>query len=261
MKKLLLAFQFLTIIPVKDTGIVSDREVGGSAAFFPLIGIVQGALLVCAAATLLRIFPIGLTNLLVMLLLVITNGALHLDGLADTFDAIASRGDRQKKLAIMKDSTIGPAGVIAIVFVLMLKYLLLNEAYSSSTPATYYLILFLLPIYSRWAMVPAIFHCRSARADGLGKAFIENVGVKELLTATALSLIFSLLAVFVIFHKPDLAHVAFSLPALYIFSLITVWFCGRRFGGMTGDTFGAVSELSEILFLMMAVICLRNFTS
>lgn len=261
MKKLLLAFQFLTIIPVKDTGIVTDREVGGSAAFFPIAGLVQGTLLVFAAVILLRFFPIELTNLLLLLLLVITNGALHLDGLADTFDAIASRGDRQKKLAIMKDSTIGPAGVIAIIFALMLKYLLLNEVYSNSTPATYYLILFLLPIYSRWAMVPAIFHSKSAREDGLGKAFIENAGVKELMTATVLTLLFSFLSVFVIFHKPNLAHVIFSLPALYIFSLITVWFCGRRFGGMTGDTFGAVSELSEILFLMMAVICLRNFTS
>ncbi|MBI4825579.1 MAG: adenosylcobinamide-GDP ribazoletransferase [Nitrospirae bacterium] len=261
MKKLLLAFQFLTIIPVKDTGIVTDREAGGSAAFFPLAGLVQGTLLVFAVVTLLRVFPVGLANLLLLLLLVITNGALHLDGLADTFDAIASRGDRQKKLAIMKDSTIGPAGVIAIVFSLMLKYLLLNESYSDAAPAAYYLILFLLPIYSRWAMVPAIFHSKSAREDGLGKAFIENVGVKELLTATVLALLFSFLSVFVIFNTPELAHVVFSLPALYIFSLITAWFCGRRFGGMTGDTFGAVSELSEILFLMMAVICLRNFTS
>lgn len=261
MKKLLLAFQFLTIIPVKDTGIVADREVGGAAAFFPLVGLLQGALLVLAAEILLRVFPIGPANLLVMLLLVITNGALHLDGLADTFDAIASRGDRQKKLSIMKESTIGPAGVIAIVFILMLKYLLLNESYTGSSPAIYYLILFLLPIYSRWAMVPAIFHCRSARQDGLGKAFIENVGVKELLAATALTLLFSFLALFVVFHAPGLAHIVFSLPALYIFSLTAVWFCSRRFGGMTGDTFGAVSELSEILFLMMAVICLRNFTS
>jgi adenosylcobinamide-GDP ribazoletransferase len=260
MKKILLAFQFLTIIPVKDTGVVSDREIGGAVSYFPFVGAVQGMLLVLAAMALSGLFPAGVTNLLVILLLIITNGALHLDGLADTFDAIASRGDREKKLSIMKDATIGPAGTIAIVVSIMLKFLLLNEAYSDSSPATYYLILLLLPIYSRWVMVPAIFHGRSAREDGLGKTFIENVGAKELLTATILTLILSFLAVFIIFNTAGLTHIIFSLPALYIFSLIAVWFSKQRFGGMTGDTFGAVSELSEIIFLMMAVICLRNFT-
>ena len=260
MKKILLAFQFLTIIPVKDTGIVADREIGGAAAYFPLVGGVQGMLLVFAAMALSRVFPLDVTNILVILLLVITNGALHLDGLSDTFDAIASRGNREKKLSIMKDATVGPAGVIAIVISIMLKFLLLNESYSDSSPAIYYLILFLLPVYSRWVMVPAIFHCRSAREEGLGKTFIENVGAKELLTATILTLILSFLAVFIIFNTAGLTHIIFSLPALYIFSLIAGWFAVRRFGGMTGDTFGAVSELSEIIFLMMAVICLRNFT-
>jgi adenosylcobinamide-GDP ribazoletransferase len=260
MKKILLAFQFLTIIPVKDTGIVADKEVGGSAAYFPLVGVVQGIIIVLVAMTGSRFLPIGVVNTLVILLLIVTNGGLHLDGLSDTFDAIASRGDRDKQLAIMKDATVGPIGVIAIVFAILLKLLLLNEIYSASQPATYYLLLFLLPLYSRWAMVPATFHCSSAREDGLGKAFIENVGVKELLAATAFTIIFSFAALFIIFNTPGLIHVIFSLPMLYIFSLIAVWFSKRRFSGMTGDTFGAVSELSEILFLMMAVICLRNFT-
>lgn len=260
MKKILLAFQFLTIIPVKDTGIVSDREIGSAASYFPLVGLLQGTLLVFAAMTALRFLPHGVVNTLVILLLIVTNGGLHLDGLSDTFDAIASRGDRGKKLAIMKDATVGPIGVIAIVIAILLKLLLLNEIYSVSEPVTYYLVLFLLPLYSRWAMVPAIFHCSSAREDGLGKAFIENIGVRELLAASAFTILFSLLALFVIFNRPDLAHILFSLPVLYIFSLTAVWFSKRRFGGMTGDTFGAVSELSEILFLMMAVICLRNFT-
>ncbi len=260
MKKILLAFQFLTIIPVKDTGIVSDREIGGAASYFPLVGMVQGTLLVLTAMIASRFLPVGVVNILVILLLVITNGALHLDGLADTFDAIASRGDRDKKLSIMKDSTIGPAGVIAIVFVIILKLFLLISLYVKAAPAMYYLILFLLPVYSRWVMVPSIFHCSSAREDGLGRTFIENVGAKELITATFFTILLSLAALFIIFDTPGLMHVIFSLPVLYIFSWAAVWFGRRRFGGMTGDTFGAVSEVSEILFLMMAVICLRNFT-
>jgi len=260
MKNILLAFQFLTIFPVKDTGIASEKEVGGAAAFFPLVGVFQGAVLIPFAMMALRFLPADVVNIFVILLLIVMNGGLHLDGLSDTFDAIASRGDRDKKLLIMKDATTGPIGVTAIVIAILLKLFLLDEIYSSSRPETYYLLLFLLPVYSRWAMVPAIYHGRAARQDGLGKAFIENAGVRELLISTVLTLIFSLLAVFIFFNRPDLAHVISSLPALYIFSLIAVWLSGRRFGGMTGDTFGAVSELSEILFLMMAVICLRNFS-
>ena len=129
MKKILLAFQFLTIIPLKDTGIVADREVGGAAAYFPLVGVVQGTLLVLAAMIASRFLPVGVVNILVILLLVVTNGGLHLDGLSDTFDAIASRGDRDKKLSIMKDATVGPIGVAAIVIAIILKLLLLNEIY------------------------------------------------------------------------------------------------------------------------------------
>ncbi len=272
MKKILLAFQFLTIIPVKEIKDVSEKEMGGASAFFPLIGFVQGALFVISAVLFLKVFPRELTNGLLVLVIIITSGGLHLDGLADTFDAIALRGDREKKLSVMKDSTIGPVGVIAIVILILLKYLALNAFFFHSSPITYYSSLFLMPVFSRWVMVTAIFHGKSARQDGIGKIFIENTKLKELVIATLLVigcwlLVVSFLLSSLFTIHPGLAQRSgagcslflVSISVLYIFSLVSVWFCNKKFGGMTGDTFGAVSEISEILFLIMAVIWSQNY--
>jgi adenosylcobinamide-GDP ribazoletransferase len=263
MKRFLLAFQFLTIIPVKMLDNVSNRDMGRSSAFFPLVGAVQGVILAFSSVLFMKVFPIELTNGLLVLILVITTAGLHLDGLADTFDAIASREDKNKKLAIMKDSMVGPFGVIAIVLVILLKYLLLTALFFNSPLVTYYSSLFLMPVFSRWAMVVAIFHTKSARQDGLGKIFIEHTGKNELLIATLLVLILFASA-FIISNKtllPPFQLSAFipALPVLYTFSMIVVWFSKKNFGGMTGDTFGAVAEMSELFFLMTVIICLQRY--
>ena len=263
MRHFLLAFQFLTIIPVKMMDNISERDMGRSSAFFPLVGAVQGILLAFSSFLLMKVFPIELTNGLIVLILVITTAGLHLDGLADTFDAIASRKDREKKLAIMKDSGVGPFGVMSIVFVILLKYISLNALFFNSSLATYYLSLFLMPVFSRWAMVVAIFHTKSARQEGLGKIFIEHTRGNELLIATLLVLILFASA-FIISNKallPPFQLSAFipALPVLYTFSMISVWFSKKTFGGMTGDTFGAVAEMSELLFFMTVIICLQRY--
>jgi len=262
MKKILLAFQFLTIIPVKELKGVSEKEMGSVSALFPLIGFVQGLLYVASAALFLKVFPAELANGLLIFVIVLTNGGLHLDGLADTFDAVASRGDITKKLSIMKDSAVGPMGITAIVLIILLKYLCLNALFFNSSLITYYLLLIIMPVFSRWAMVPTIYHGKSARQEGLGRIFIENTGLKELATSTLLILLISLFVLFVVnktidsrFQFPLLSSQFLPvLPVLYIFSLIAVWFSNKKFGGMTGDTLGAVSEVSEILFLLSVLI-------
>ena len=263
--RFLLAFQFLTIIHVKMLDNISAREIGRSSAFFPLVGAVQGALLAFSSFLLMKIFPPELTNGLLVLILVIITAGLHLDGLADTFDAIASRKDRGEKLAIMKDSAVGPFGVLSIVLVILLKYISLNVLYLYSSLTIYYSSLFLMPVVSRWAMVVAIFHTKSARQDGLGKIFIEHTGMKELFIATSSVLILFGIACILIIKTllPSFQVSAFlsALPVLYAFSMIVVWFSGRNFGGMTGDAFGAAAEMSELLFLLTVIAWIRSSAS
>lgn len=260
MKKILLAFQFLTIIPVKHMGEASEEEIGGTTVFFPLVGLIEGVLLAVLAALFIKVFPSELCNALLVLVMVIMNGGLHIDGLADTFDAIASRGGKDKRLAIMKDSTVGPTGVIAIVMVLLLKYVLLNAVFLHSTIAVYFASVALMPVFSRWTMVPAAYHCKSARTDGLGRMFIEHTELKTLLTATTVTIAVSLLICSIASVNGLFTfHMMFVMPLLYAFNFIAVWFSTRHFEGMTGDLLGAVNEIAVLLFLMFTVIWSQKF--
>jgi adenosylcobinamide-GDP ribazoletransferase len=277
MKKLLLSLQFLTIIPLRIRDEISKEEIGKSSTFFPLVGVIQGILLVTAGVLLRKIFPLELTNGFLILLLVLSNGGFHLDGLADTFDAIASHGNIEKKLSIMKDSTTGPAGVVAIFFVILLKFLALNSI-SYLPHSIFYSSLFLMPILSKWTIVISMFHSKPAREDGLGRIFIESVKIKTVILSSLLVILcFVLIVTIHIFFNKG---IPFNPPIppllkgsqgglllffvtvfifLYIFSLISVRFCYKSFGGLTGDTLGAISEITELLFLLMVISWLQLF--
>lgn len=260
MKKILLALQFLTIIPVKHMNEVTDAEVGSSSGYFPVVGLLEGAVLSVFAFLFLKVFPGELTSGFLLFVMVVITGGLHLDGLSDTFDAVAARGDADRKLEIMKDSTIGPAGVTAIVLVLILKYLLLNAMFFYSSAEIYYTGLLLMPVFSRCAVVWAIYHCRSARQGGLGSMFIAHTGRRELFIATGLTL-FICFATFIFTsdYKILSFHLMFVLPVLYFFSLAAVWFFHRHFGGMTGDSFGLVYEVAVLLFLISRILWSQKF--
>lgn len=255
MKKILLAFQFLTIVPVKDPGEVSDKEMGNTTVVFPVVGFAEGVVLAFSASLFLKVFPAELTNALLVLILTIMNGGLHLDGLSDTFDAIASRGDREKKLAIMKDSTVGPLGVISIVMALLLKYALLNAAYFQANLASYFLAVISMPVLSRWAMVVAAYYGRPARKDGLGRLFMEYTEIRQLIAATAISIgLLSLVCVLVSQFLVLMFLLMFAMPVVYAFSFGAVWFFKKNFGGLTGDSFGAINEIMVLIFLLTVVI-------
>jgi len=267
-KRILIAFQFLTIIPLRVRGEISEKEMGESSAFFPLVGAFQGALLVTAHFVLVKVFPTELINGFLILLLILTNGGFHLDGLADTLDAIAAKSggdrdvDRQRRLSIMKDSTIGPIGVISIVLTLLLKFTALNcVSYPLLFP--YYFSLFLMPVIAKWTMVVSMFHGRPAREDGLGRIFITGTGVKEIIIST-LFLLLSFISSQV-FFIPSMSYIlsflyAVLLTEMYLFCRICASFFHKKFGGLTGDTVGAVSEITEIIFLLTVIVWSRLFT-
>lgn len=265
--RLLLAFQFLMIIPLRVKGEISEWEIGKVSTFFPLVGAFQGAFLFTANLILTKIFPVELTNCLLILFLVLSNGGLHLDGLADTFDAIASSGDKNKKLSIMKDSSIGPIGVIALFFTILLKIFALNIL-SKSSLLTYHFSLFLMPVFSKWTMVISMFHGKPAREDGLGKIFIKNVRVSTLILSSFLLILLFLLFLHIqiIFNKESPFKPYSSLfiaisALLYLLSLQSVRFCNKTFGGLTGDTLGAINEITEVLFLLIVIAWSHLFTS
>jgi adenosylcobinamide-GDP ribazoletransferase len=188
--------------------------------------------------------------------------------LADTLDAIAAKSggerdvDRQRRLSIMKDSTIGPIGVIGIVLTLLLKFTALNcVSYPLLFP--YYFSLFLMPVIAKWTMVVSMFHGKPAREDGLGRIFITGIGFKEIVISTLLLLLLFISSQ--VFFIPSMSYIlsflyAVLLTEMYLFCRICGSFFHKQFGGLTGDTVGAMSEITEIIFLLTVIVWSRLFT-
>ena len=269
MKRFLIAFQFLTIMPVKVKGDIREDDIAGSSIFFPLVGAFQGMIVMLSALLLIKVFSAEVVTVLILLILIITNKGLHLDGLADTFDAlgVASTGnetvDREKRLSAMKDSRIGSIGAIGIVFTILIKFVLLNALFLTGPWGTVYLLLFMMPVLSKWAMVPALYHGTSARQDGIGRIFIEHATVARLIASTALAMGLAGAALYtyaILYHSLLNRLILFCVLflVLYGFSVMSVRFSKKRFGGITGDTLGAISELSEVVFLFVAVVWLSR---
>jgi|SRR3989344_5775989 len=244
MKGFLLAIQLLTIIPIKTRGAVEDRELGRSTAFFPLVGAVQGIILVGANLLFSRFLPTDIVSALILVVLILTNGGFHLDGFADTIDGLAGGSTKEERLNIMKDSRIGAIGVVAILLLLLIKFLAINNLNSPFSTLHSHYILFLLPVIGKWSMVPMAYWGEYARpTGGLGKAFTEHTGLREFLVST----IFALSVSVILLSWYGLVYAGIIFIAVY---LLTVFF-KRKLGGVTGDVFGFQSEISEVVFLLL----------
>lgn len=272
MKSLLLAMQFLTIIPISVSGNITAREIGRSAAFFPLVGAIQGLFMVLGLSIFSKVFPPDITAGLLVMLVAFSSGGFDLDGLADTADALAVKSsgnketDIEKRLLVMKDSSIGSIGVVALIFVILLKYLFMRSLIIDCSFSSVGGILFLMPAFSKWITVPPMFHGTSARNDGLGKIFIEHAGIQGLLISSVLMAALCWVAVLAVFFSGaagtfvsgDLGLFMLIFILFYFLSLISVRFFHSRFGGLTGDHFGALTEVSEIIYLGVAYVWLRH---
>jgi adenosylcobinamide-GDP ribazoletransferase len=267
MKGLLPALQFLTIIPVRIGGELTEKDIAGSSVYFPVVGAIQGLILLAASFALSAIFPVDIVAAVVITIAVLCNGGFHLDGLSDTFDALAVKSagdpaaDRDRRLEVMKDSHAGVIGIVAVVLLILLKFVLMKNVLLSSLPFTAFMLIFLMPVFSKWIMVPAMYHGRSARKNGLGRIFVEGATTRVLLCAYVFLLVISggIFGMY-IWYCYGLKGMLFFiiLPAGHMLALAWAGICNKVFGGLTGDTLGALSELSEIFFLTGAYIWLQH---
>ncbi|MCX7913427.1 MAG: adenosylcobinamide-GDP ribazoletransferase [Thermodesulfovibrionales bacterium] len=266
-KNFMIALQFLTILPIKIDSYYNEKEIAKSSSAFIFVGFFQGFLLLLLNYALNLIFHEELVIALLLLFLVLLNGGFHLDGLSDTFDALSVKStgddnrDRQKRLTVMKDSTAGPIGIMAIVFTLALKYLSL-KGISHMPYFIHYSTLFLMPVVPKWTMVTAMFYGKPAKDEGLGKIFLEGVGNREFLITTIIFII-TLMGLYFLFisfaPKPQYLFNIVIVVIMYIFCRWWIAFCDKRFGGLTGDNLGALSEMTEVLFLILVIIWSRLY--
>ncbi|HEU4328758.1 MAG TPA: adenosylcobinamide-GDP ribazoletransferase [Roseiflexaceae bacterium] len=232
------ALRFLTILPVPGTATTSEAGIARAIPLFPVAGAVIGALL--AGLGVLAGFlwsDLARAALLVVAWGIVTAG-LHLDGVADTFDAVMSWRPRERKLEIMKDSRIGTMGALALAAVLGLKLVWLAEAGANWLPAV-----LLAPALGRWADIYGIFWFPPAREGGLGRSFQSLVRRPDFLHATLSTVVLALLL-------GGLRGLAALLLVWGVTHLLARWWT-RDLGGLTGDTYGALCEIAEVVVLAM----------
>jgi adenosylcobinamide-GDP ribazoletransferase len=239
MRLFLIAFQFLTIIPLPFAIRCEKEDMGRSTALFPMVGLVIGALLVCANWLISPWISRPLCDALLITLLTLITGALHLDGLADVCDGLAARGSRERFLAVMKDSQVGAIGAVGLVLALLLKW----QALVAIPIELKWQALLFFPALARFGQVLTMTGARHARQEGLGAVFVQGCGKVTLILAFA-TVLFA--GYFLLGLKGVIAVVA-----VCILSVAGRLFFQRKLGGLTGDTIGCISELNEILVLVV----------
>jgi adenosylcobinamide-GDP ribazoletransferase len=235
LRPLLIALQFLTRLPVK-AGDWSDRDVGRSMLFYPLVGLLLGVALAGITAALYGRAP-GVVAAMLLALWVFATGALHLDGLADSADAwIGGFGDRQRTLDIMGDTHCGPVAVAVVGVVLIAKFAALEALVVTNA----WLAVATAPVLGR-AVVPLLFlTTRYVRASGVGAVLAEQLPRRS---AAAVVVCFALAA--------GVANLSMTLTGGIVFVALRALMV-RRIGGATGDTAGAMVELVETATLVVA---------
>lgn len=242
LSRYVLALQFLTRIPLPYQPAYSPERMAQAAAYFPLVGATVGLLLWAIHAVGIRAWPAAVVVVVVVIAEAVITGAFHLDGLADTCDGIFSGRDRERMLEIMRDSRIGTFGALALIADVAVK----ATALWSLPDDVRGPVLVVFPTVARVGLVPlmALFPY-ARRTAGLGAAHAGKVGWIEFVVGlvTACAVAMGLLG-------PAEGGLAVAL-ALFT-ALLGGSFIAQRLGGLTGDTYGAMEEVSALALLLAA---------
>jgi adenosylcobinamide-GDP ribazoletransferase len=235
------AFQFLTRLPLSRLTYKPDA-LPRAAKYFPLVGLAVGA----AAAGLYRLLsthlPIAVIALLIVLFSTLATGGLHEDGLADAADAFGGGWNRQQVLAIMKDSRIGSFGALALVFSIGGRVLLL--AYIPAGSFVQYVIS--AEVLCRWVMLPL-----GAALHGAGEQGSQGARIARQVSGISLA-VGTLISLGVVGFMLHLSTV-WPFAAASAVTLFSGLYFKNRIGGITGDCFGATSQVTLLAVYLCGV--------
>lgn len=229
-----LALGFFSRIPMPAWVDYSPEKLNQSSRYLTLVGWLLGALVAAAFFVAQQLFPETISLWLAMSFSLLLTGAFHEDGLADTADGFGGAFAREKKLAIMKDSRIGTYGASALVMALIGKYLLLSENND--------IIVALLIAYplSRATAVSLITDMQYVTDNDTSK----SKPLANRLSKFDLSILLLTALPALLFLSPT--HAGALLTALITVRLLAKWYLNQQIGGYTGDTLGAVQQVSEL---------------
>lgn len=244
MNSFLVGLQFMTRIHISNNTIWKDEEFGKSVVWFPVYGWILGAFM-CLIYYLLKPLDVPyLTAFLIVMGELFLSGGTLADGLMDSSDGLFSGRSRERSLEIMKDSLIGSFGMLSIIIFINLYTLSLG-----SNDALLYPVLIAAPTLGRLNLVISICEYPYARPYGMGKAFATYRGEHAVAGAVVLAL---LPAIYFGFTYLILAGAAVLL-GLYLNRWIV-----RKIGGTTGDTYGFVNQITEMVLALLFLLITRG---
>jgi adenosylcobinamide-GDP ribazoletransferase len=225
-----LAHTFLTTLPLPHVGEVRDGEFANASGYYPAVGWTLGVLL-CAVAWLTSGLPGGVAAALLLAAWLAFTGMLHFDGLVDSADAILAMKSPARRLEILSDVHIGAFGLAVGVIVLLIKW-------SALEADLHWLALLVAPVLARAALLIPMNLFPAARTESLGARSREgNWPVGLLIAAPAIVL------------QPVLAVVA-----VIVACAVAVFAARRLNGGLNGDVYGAIVELTEATLIVVALL-------
>ena len=242
LRPLWLAGRLLSRLPFPEPREIEPGLLGLSVPWYPAIGVLLGVLIASSGTALAPLDP-GVAAALVLIFWVWSTGALHLDGLADSADAwVGGIASRERTLEIMKDPRCGPAAVTAIGLVLIAKWAGLQALIASG----YAWILLLIPLLARAQLPLLMLTTPYARDRGMASEQVARLPRRAAWAATLIAGI------------ACLSIAGWIGLALCVMALAVFWLSRRtmmrRIAGFTGDTAGALVEITETVLLFTVVL-------
>ena len=242
MRDFITCLEFLTRVRFSKRTDWRDEDFSRSVPYFPLV---IGSLLAAVNYGLFYIeTPLFLRVTLLLLAEIIITGGLMYDGFMDTADGVFSARSRERMLEIMKDSHVGSNAVLAIIILLLLKI----AAYLELSGETLTWVLLTMSVATRTFMVVFIVNFPYARKEGIGHMFTKYA--KPFYTYIAFAVCAGIIAACGLQYLA-VAGICFTV------TLIIAQYLKTQLGGLTGDTYGALTECGNVIYLLTAVFLLR----
>jgi adenosylcobinamide-GDP ribazoletransferase len=239
---ILAAAAFLTRLPIDRRGTVGPADVARGVAAFPVVGAMIGAIGAALAWTLAFAFPAGVAAVVAVAGELILTGGLHVDGLADTFDGFGGT-TREHALEIMRDHSIGAYGAAAIAVDLVCKTVVI--AALVERPRGLWMLVAAGAVSRATAAVLGIVVPYARPTGGTGGALRDH-------GRPALAVCAAFMALAIAAASAGMRGL-FACVAAAAAAGLWAWSCRRRLGGMTGDTLGAVVEMTGVVVLLVGL--------
>lgn len=244
---IILYFQFFTRIPIPVEIDEPEKKMRSGVRFFSLFGLMIGAIETVIYWPLQHLFGPSIAWIFILLFDVMLTGGFHLDALSDTADGLFSSRKKERMLEIMKDSRVGSNGVLAVVFYYLFLIFSFSALLSHINNTSQAIIVLLLNLVGKNGISLLFYQMQYAGSNtkGLGTTFLnvksQDIGFCQLVSFFVLLLFLR-----------DVGIVCFIVNVVIVFLYRKLVI--SKVEGFNGDTLGACSPISQVVFLLTLVI-------